>query len=993
MLTSPKSLQHLGLAGVPAGRMGLKTYSPGTARLRSPTSEAWSSSAEGANHSGSSGHLPQNEWRHRTWSSTWSSRSYAATQYSSRDTPHTGDWKHLPGSERLPDPAFEPEIYQNSEAFYYPSAMNEPQRPSHAFHEHSATSQRHNNPRNKTNVVKPVYGPDSEGNRRMKHPVGSVLDSRTGLATLRNDYSTDDQVMMLNSIRSPTEHEPGLLDTYPHQLVANDLQSRYLPLVGRSFANLQSSLDLFLPKLTLYGQSQQFLYDLDKPQPAVNLLDVCETWRGLSTVDAETIMTWEKTLQEEILQRLAPRLEYLIQRPHCTGPQNPDSLLIDEEVRISKADFLLEFAERLRRLRRSNAIFPSRIALYKAIELFVVTHHIFVPDEMESNSIWITFKHQHLHKVDVQWYPPTLVLENFSLLALEGETYHLRPIIHFDSASFDLADEADLTVRYSTDRDWLVYDDASGFFSGKAPYVNEAYPSLSWNPRCAYGIWLPMTLKAKLSYRFTDRIQFEQVLRARVEILIIPSVAQDADNVIRGTQSPTTQRSYSVGIPEVDTIHKSGHFSNETRIHNNRSILNTACESDQESCVKILPHRKDPGGSPFPDDNSLEANASLSMPESFSKPQPIRANISCGSLKVGRKVQKPNTKHHSSRPRMPIKRRKPIRVTKTWFADTYDRTTAASKLRDEKIDATRDSKVSGLFDSDEKITMSLLGGLPGSTSLDDTTGGPLHSDVWKACKSKLQPHVSDDEDISFDAMTNVVERSENEPSSVRTVLRLTAPLSDVGDRSSLSPTSSLYDGSDRNSSLFQTRSSNELVSLRGRSDMDELDSVTSNSTVLSQPVSEQRARSLARAGSVIRESAPPRQAKAAVSSSILTLPLDRYSRRMISIEDTFHADGSNVQAENSAVALITSVQSGTNDREIAPLTGRSSGDIPSLRDVGKIALETAITAAPLDGSTDARDVREIRRAIFEMELQKLDHEGSTTSDKLGGLPRYHNSSD
>lgn len=787
---------------------------------------------------------------------------------------------------------------------------------------------------------------------------------------------------------------PGPMYEGSHYIAPAEQHVPHLTLEGPSLFALRSSLDFFLPNFSPYEVTNQLLCEIHHAQPAVRHLDITETWRGLSSEDAQRLITWEKALRSELSEVVRPYLP--LNHPGGHVSSTDGMLGLSEEyltISIPMTDFVVGVAERVRNARppKSNSA-ASRMALYKDAGLFAAAHHCFFPCFDNDSKAEVYFIPRSPADAKIYWNPPRICFQDFSILALEGQVFQLYPTVEADAFGLGSYDTDEVDIEWSSDCDWLDYDGELKTFTGICPYVNTpcAPTPLAHNLPSPYGTWLPVTVKASLSYPFmNEKFYFEQCLRARIEILVMPNAPTGASiPYIRRPSGPWSSKHDNEGTDKRQKLPDYG-FQVKDKLSQlaegySNGLAGHGTYQDVAACdQEIVP----PGKPPH--------QPKLSHPSLVHHPQQSDLPRSGSAYTPKLRLRKPKTQHieHS-----------PFKVAVGDVGKPLDNAETAVKYN-QREDG---EDVAGSV----QATPREYYGVP--AWLEQRNDGEEVAE-----SSKVSPRESDSlhsghrapEAIENTKGNGDVKSSSMSEASATTVFYLPTPVSNPPN--SYNEASSPISTASTRGSLDETVlpvqcDSNKFSSLRGRSDMDDWKRRASSgfSSRSDSPNSTfvHRSRSIARSGSRKRESASERLER--LRDLVSRDPAIQYA----SIDTTHKSVGglstSGVPVQSTAIrgtpveencsqngAPRQSQRQSDQHTPTTPISTDASVTLSDMQLAAQKATETAISAIPLDGSSDARDVREMRKAVFELEMEKIYQIGGFRREGLANRSRYHDSSD
>ncbi|KAI9846339.1 MAG: hypothetical protein M1837_004192 [Sclerophora amabilis] len=405
----------------------------------------------------------------------------------------------------------------------------------------------------------------------------TLNDNHQQVPLIKIIASTPEPAMDADVSRSPllpgeassdlsTDEEWPLSDdtSWDLELPCSDLE-----MTGASFPHRETSLDVFIPQLlknpaaVAFGAEDMEFLQASKRASYATWLDVRKVWRGLSISEAEEIAFWEDALRNCLTEMIGPELEKLkrytpssgsMSDPHDPGSNSNKSVTHDFQVNLREvAAKMCDIGADM--LRMCGWISSFNSDMYDFVLDFINTRDCFAASDgpgveqeeegtdPEINTVSIctsTSSHGDLTASNTCSLATAEFVSHHCYIFFEDiEHYHYeggeiiikpRLVRPCHSPMKEKVMRWKFTLENPTN--WLEWDDDLTAFRGNIPIFSEYKQRQSdWagtvvhmgNSGTYSGIYtLRLVVKAAIVDEISDRVSFEQTIRTRLAIKVLP---------------------------------------------------------------------------------------------------------------------------------------------------------------------------------------------------------------------------------------------------------------------------------------------------------------------------------------------------------------------------------------------------------------------------------------------------------------------------------------
>lgn len=339
-------------------------------------------------------------------------------------------------------------------------------------------------------------------------------------------------------------------------------EQRYgdIGIAGYPFPPCRVIADIYCPRLCNYkGLPEEVGYDLNlnprRQAPQLDHIDLVKVWKGLSSDKAEELLFWESKFREALVDMLKSQIQlfdlYSDSLSDLGQSRSEAARLRYFAVDIVDLAISMVTKAKLQGL-PSFRWFTSSGNIYTAVAQFIQTHDCFTytGSGVEGLSIGVILRRKSRLDtfplmpalVEAQWNPDFLSFDQWEYIAVEGDTFCLRPHYRSPSRGWDLSSfPSDSGLHFTSSASWLKWDYAQSAFTGMVPFFSGTEerqdngiiaPNPSDTDKSPYALGIIVT--ATMTEYFSGGVCYEQTVRARITINVARRPSRDqvrpADN-------------------------------------------------------------------------------------------------------------------------------------------------------------------------------------------------------------------------------------------------------------------------------------------------------------------------------------------------------------------------------------------------------------------------------------------------------------------------------
>ena len=291
-------------------------------------------------------------------------------------------------------------------------------------------------------------------------------------------------------------------------------------LVGPCFHGHATPSSFFIPRYFTYAAYEQYRGSAYDGQPTIRHLDVCETWRGLPFLAAESMFSWETAFKETIKDVITSDNRKCVPGFDSAEHTMSQALPSWNCLRLREIDILVDTLARLERnpIGKSQWI-ASQGTLCQVVARFLGCHQFIFQRSGDRPAmtygayriLWSDTGKDTI-TVDLAWNTPRVAFVDLCSIAVEGQIYRLQPRIEYEGSD-SMFEQNGLSVKYIPEAEWLSFNETDGKIRGTPPHG-----------KCG---WNTVVVKAIITHPIHEGIHFEQSIRVSVGILIMPYVVKE----------------------------------------------------------------------------------------------------------------------------------------------------------------------------------------------------------------------------------------------------------------------------------------------------------------------------------------------------------------------------------------------------------------------------------------------------------------------------------